>query len=164
MRVIAISVIILSAIVVFLQARFCLANDYGEWLDRCEAHRASVERILAEEDISTDYYYLMVAESKCTPEAESDKGAQGPWQLMPATARHYGCDDPHDLECATRAAAAYIRHLEDMFNDSFADVVIAYNMGGRNYKRMGATAEAKGLLWTVQRIKANDERTTDNQT
>ena len=112
MRVIAICVIFLSAIVVFLQARFCLANDYGEWLDRCEAHRASVERILTEEDISTDYYYLMVAESKCTPDAESDKGAQGPWQLMPATARHYGCDDPHDIECATRAAAGYIRHLE----------------------------------------------------
>lgn len=163
MRVIAISVIILSAIVVFLQARFCFGADYAEWLERCEDHRARVERILAEEDISTDYYYLMVAESKCTPDAESDKGAQGPWQLMPLTAKHYGCDDPHDIECATRAAAGYIRHLEAMFG-KFSDVIIAYNMGGRNYKRMGATAEAKGLLWTVQRIKANDERTTDNQT
>lgn len=155
MRVIAIGVIILSAIVVFLQARFCFANDYGEWLDRCEAHRASVERILAEEDISTDYYYLMVAESKCTPDAESDKGAQGPWQLMPSTARHYGCDDPHDIECATRAAAAYIRHLEGMFN-KFSDVIIAYNMGGHNYRKHGATAEAKDLLWRVRRIKKHD--------
>ena len=155
MRVIAISVIILSAIVVFLQARFCFGADYSEWLERCEDHRARVERILAEEDISTDYYYLMVAESRCTPDAKSDKGAQGPWQLMPSTARHYGCDNPHDIECATRAAAAYIRHLEGMFN-KFSDVIIAYNMGGRNYKRMGATAEAKSLLWRVRRIKADD--------
>lgn len=156
MRVIAICVIFLSALVVCLQARYCFGSDYSEWLDRCEDHRERVAQILAEEDVHADYYYLMVAESKCTPEAESDKGAQGPWQLMPATARHYGCDDPHDIECATRAAAAYIRHLEDMFNDSFADVVIAYNMGGRNYKRMGATAEAKSLLWRVRRIKKHD--------
>lgn len=153
---IAISVIILSAFVVCLQARYCFGADYSEWLELCEDHRKRVERILAEEDVHADYYYLMVAESKCTPEAVSDKGAQGPWQLMPATARHYGCDDPHDIECATRAAAAYIRHLEDMFNDSFADVVIAYNMGGRNYKRLVATAEAKSLLWRVRRIKADD--------
>lgn len=155
MRVIAISVIILSAIVIFLQARFCLANDYGEWLDRCEDHRARVERILEDEAISLDYYYLMVAESRCTPDAESDKGAQGPWQLMPATAKHYGCDNPHDIECATRAAAAYIRHLEAMFG-KFSDVIIAYNMGGRNYKRHGATAQARDLLFKVRRIKAND--------
>lgn len=155
MRVIAISVIILSAIVVFLQARFCLANDYSEWLERCEDHRARVERILAEEDVSTDYYYLMVAESKCTPDAESDKGAQGPWQLMPLTAKHYGCDNPHDLECATRAAAGYIRHLEDMFG-KFSDVIIAYNMGGHNYRKHGATAEARDLLWRVRRIKKHD--------
>lgn len=155
MRVIAIGVIILSAIVVFLQARSCFGADYSEWLERCEDHRARVERILAEEDVSTDYYYLMVAESKCTPDAESDKGAQGPWQLMPSTARHYGCDDPHDIECATRAAAAYIRHLEGMFN-KFSDVIIAYNMGGHNYRKHGATAEAKDLLWRVRRIKKHD--------
>ena len=155
MRVIAIFVIILSAVVVFLQAKYCLASDYEDWLDRCEPHRVQVERILADEDISLDYYYLMVAESRCTPDAESDKGAQGPWQLMPATAKHYGCDDPHDIECATRAAAAYIRHLEAMFG-KFSDVIIAYNMGGRNYKRYGATSQARDLLFKVRRIKEND--------
>ena len=147
--------LILSAVIVFLQAKYCLASDYEDWLDRCEPHRAQVERILAEEDVHEDYYYLMVAESRCTPKAESDKGAQGPWQLMPATAKHYGCDDPHDIECATRAAAAYIRHLEDMFG-KFSDVIIAYNMGGRNYKRHGATSQARDLLFKVRRIKAND--------
>ena len=155
MRVIAIFVIILSAVVVFLQAKYCLASDYEDWLNRCEPHRVQVERILADEDVSLDYYYLMVAESRCTPDAKSDKGAQGPWQLMPATSRHYGCDDPHDIECATHAAAAYIRHLEDMFG-KFSDVIIAYNMGGRNYKRHGATAQARDLLFKVRRIKAND--------
>lgn len=152
MRWLAIFVIILSAVVIFLESRYCFGADYSEWLARCKDHRARVERILDEENISTEYYYLMVAESKCTPDATSDKGAQGPWQLMPSTARHYGCTDPHDIECATRAAAAYIRHLEGMF-DSFSDVIIAYNMGGHNYQRIGATAEAKDLLWRVKKIK-----------
>lgn len=155
MKAIIVFELILSAVVVFFQAKYCLARDYEDWLNRCEPHRARVEQILAEEDVHEDYYYLMVAESRCAPDAESDKGAQGPWQLMPATSRHYGCDDPHDIDCATRAAAAYIRHLEDMFG-KFSDVIIAYNMGGRNYKRHGATAQARDLLYKVRRIKAND--------
>lgn len=155
MKAIIVFELILSAVVVFLQAKYCLASDFEDWLDRCEPHRTQVEQILADEAVSLDYYYLMVAESRCTPDAESDKGAQGPWQLMPATAKYYGCDDPHDIECATRAAAAYIRHLEAMFG-KFSDVIIAYNMGGRNYKRYGATSQARDLLFKVRRIKEND--------
>lgn len=155
MRGLAIFIIILSAIIIFFEARYCFGADYSEWLSKCEDYRAGVVDILISEGLSADYYYLMVAESKCTPAAVSSAGAQGPWQLMPSTARHYGCTDPHDIECATRAAAAYIRHLEGMF-ESFADVIIAYNMGGHNYQRLGASAEAKGLLWRVRLIKKHD--------
>jgi len=36
-------------------------------------------------------------ESKYRPKALSHAGAQGLMQLMPATARRFGCTDPHDL-------------------------------------------------------------------
>lgn len=147
MRALAIFVLILSAIIVFFQVRLCLGNE----LERCAQYREKVEAILESEAVSRNFYFLMVAESRCTDKAVSAKGAAGFWQLMPRTAKHYGCRDLHDLECATRAAARYIRHLQSDFK-SFEDVIIAYNMGGHNYRRTKATREALGLVWKVREL------------
>lgn len=148
---------------VFATIRIANAQEFNTWLDGCDSYRAKVEQILDEEHISRNYYYLMVAESRCTDKAVSVKGALGFWQLMPATAKHYGCRDLYNLECATRAAARYIRHLETVFN-RFDDVIAAYNMGGHNLKRHGKTRQALGLIYTVHRIMQADERRHhDNQ-
>ena len=128
-----------------------IAASCDRWCERCEEYRETVQITLINNGVSPDYYYLMVAESGCKENAQSAKGALGFWQLTGATARKYGCANPHDLGCATRAAALYIRHLERMF-DSFDAVIMAYNMGGHNLKRYGATREAKALAWTVKRI------------
>ena len=140
---------------VFSTTRMSYAHDYTSWLAACEPYRAHVERILDEERASRDYYYLMVAESRCTTRAVSRRGAMGFWQLLPKTSRDYGCPEPHDLDCATRAAARYLKHLEETFAH-FADVIAAYNMGGHNYRRHGRTREAAGLVYTVQRLMRAD--------
>ncbi len=148
---------------VFATIRIANAQEFNAWLDACDHYRASVEQILDEEHISRNYYYLMVAESRCTDKAVSAKGALGFWQLMPATAKTYGCTNSFDLECATRAAARYIRRLEAMFKH-FDDIIAAYNMGGHNLKRHGKTRQALGLIYTVHRIMQADERRHhDNQ-
>ena len=126
--------------------------DHASWLERCEPYRDTVQSILSAHGLSTDYYFLMVAESRCTPKARSSKGAQGFWQLTKATAKNYGCDDAHDLECATMAAARYLKHLERSFN-SFERVIMAYNLGGHNLIKYGPTSEAKGLAWKVKELK-----------
>lgn len=131
------------------------ARDYTEWLDVCAEYRDTVEDILRAEGVDTKFYYLMVAESRCM-DRDSDKGARGFWQMMPSTARAYGCDDLHDYECSTRAAAKYIRHLQDMFKYNFDDIVMGYNIGGRNYKRRGSTAESLALLDRVRSIMDAD--------
>lgn len=135
---------------VFATIRIANAQDVS-WLEGCEPYRATVMQILDDEGISRDYYFLMVAESRCKPHAVSRMGAQGFWQLMPSTAKHYGCRDLYNLECATHAAAHYIRHLQTSFK-SFEDVIAAYNMGGHNLKRYGRTREAVGLVITVHRL------------
>lgn len=126
--------------------------DHASWLERCEPYRGTVQSILSDHGLSTDYYYLMVAESRCTPKARSSKGAQGFWQLTNATAKHYGCNDANDLECATMAASRYLKHLERSF-DSFDRVIMAYNLGGHNLIKKGPTGEAKGLVWKVKELK-----------
>ena len=144
---------------------FCITSfrcAYADELKQCEQYRERVEVILKSEAVSIDYYYLMVAESRCTEKAVSEKGAAGFWQLMPGTLKHYGCDDAFDLECSTRAAARYLRHLHSVFG-TFDDVIIAYNMGGHNYKRNGATKQAKGLLFKVNSLKARSNNGRESE-
>lgn len=132
------------------------AQDYSVWLDKCKPYRETVEQILDSEGVSRDYYYLMVAESKCRDKAESKAGAEGFWQLMPRTAKSYGCKDAHDLQCATHAAAKYIKQLESRFR-TYEEVIIAYNMGGHNYQKHGKSGQALGLVYRVKQIRRADK-------
>lgn len=128
-------------------------------LSRCEPYRERVVAWLEEAGVPRSYYFLMVAESGCRDNATSRMGAIGFWQLMPSTARRFGCLDAHDLRCATLASAGYLRSLSRRF-DSEEGVVYGYNMGGTNYKRIGrATREARGLWATIRRLKRDYNRT-----
>ena len=131
--------------------------DKLQWLAQCAPYRTQVEAILSEEKVSLDYYFLLVAESKCTINAESSEGAKGFWQMVKSTAKHYGCSDPHDLESATRAAAAYIKHLQESFKN-FDDVIAAYNMGGHNLRKKGRSASAQKLVHAVKYLKKLDSK------
>lgn len=136
-------------------ATYASCRDFSSWLDACRPYRTHVESVLQAEGVDPQYYFLMVAESRCTANATSPKGARGFWQMMPATAKHYSCSDLDDLQCATRAAARYIKHLQSEFQ-SFDRVVMAWNMGGHNYARNGAGPEARGLLSRAKAIMAQD--------
>ena len=125
-------------------------------LARCEPFRPAVTQILRENGVSDRYYYLMVAESGCRAlDVRSRKGAVGFWQMMPATGKAHGCEDLEDLECATRAAASYLRDLSARFRGD--DIIAAYNMGGHNLARHGMTAEARGLIQAVRRLEKQDK-------
>lgn len=155
-KIIIIFILTLSIIIVLFECKVCFGRDYSSWLDACKPYRQTVESILSNEGVSTDYYYLMVAESRCKPSAKSHAGARGFWQLMPHTARTYGCNNPDDLECATKAAAKYLKALESRF-DTFQDVIAAWNMGGHNYKKNGISAQALGLVYRVKAIRRADK-------
>ena len=124
-------------------------------LARCEPFRPAVTKVLRENGVSERFYFLMVAESGCRAlDVRSRKGAVGFWQMMPATGKAHGCEDLEDLECATRAAASYLRDLSTRFRGD--DIIAAYNMGGRNFAKHGMTAEARGLIQTVRRLEKQD--------
>lgn len=151
---------LILSIILMMICGVCAAQDYQSWLERCDQYRAQVQSILESNGVSSDYYYLMVAESRCTGGARSSRGALGFWQLMKSTSMHYGCKDPQNLECATNAAAKYIKGLESRF-DSFDDVIIAYNMGGTNYKRrQKPTGEA---LWLAKKVRILMDLSVEDQ-
>lgn len=104
---------------------------------RVELLRPVVEPILRSHGVPADLVAVMVVESGGSALALSPKGARGPWQLMPGTARRYGLrvdqirDDRVDLFRATEAAAQYLHDLYARFGD-WKLALAAYNTGEIN--------------------------------
>jgi soluble lytic murein transglycosylase-like protein len=68
-------------------------------------------------------------ESKYKPRALSHAGAQGLMQLMPATARRFGCDHANDPTENVEAGTKYLSWLLKRFNGDITLALAGYNAG-----------------------------------
>jgi soluble lytic murein transglycosylase-like protein len=68
-------------------------------------------------------------ESKYVQHARSPVGAQGLMQLMPATARRFGCTDPHDPAENIAAGTKYLSWLLKRFDGNVQLALAGYNAG-----------------------------------
>src|SRR5215213_9167522 len=68
-------------------------------------------------------------ESKYKVRARYGVGAQGLMQLMPPTARRFGCTDPHDAAANIEAGTKYLRFLLKRFNGNVSLALAGYNAG-----------------------------------
>ena len=68
-------------------------------------------------------------ESKYDRNARSHAGAQGLMQLMPATAKRFGCDDPSDVEANVEAGTKYLGCLLKRFDGNVEFALAGYNAG-----------------------------------
>lgn len=140
--------------IIFMVILFPISAFADGRLDRCLPYKEEISSILESEGVSSDYFYLAVCESGCKIKTSS-KGARGFFQVIPATYRHHKPDDCSiedidDIECNTRAAARYIKHLQKRFKE-MSILVKAYNRGGTNLLRKGTTREADGLSYCVMK-------------
>ena len=68
-------------------------------------------------------------ESKYQRLAQSHAGAQGYMQLMPDTAKRFGCDDPNDPVTNIEAGTKYLSWLLKRFNGNVELALAGYNAG-----------------------------------
>ncbi len=68
-------------------------------------------------------------ESKYDVHAHSGAGAQGLMQLMPATARRFGCSDPGDVAANLQAGTKYLSWLIKRFDGNIELALAGYNAG-----------------------------------
>jgi soluble lytic murein transglycosylase-like protein len=68
-------------------------------------------------------------ESRYDPHARSHAGAQGLMQLMPATAKRFGCDNPDDPVENVTAGTKYLSWLLKRFSGNVELALAGYNAG-----------------------------------
>lgn len=80
-------------------------------------------------------------ESRHNPVAQSHAGARGLMQVMPATARRFGVQQPHhellDFETNVRVSAEYLKVLQGRFGNNLPLVLAAYNAGEGAVEKYG---------------------------
>lgn len=93
-----------------------------------------IDRIIFEvsEDQGIDPRFIHAViwqESKYDPRARSHAGAQGLMQLMPATAKRFGCEHPNDPEENITAGTRYLSWLLKRFSGNVELALAGYNAG-----------------------------------
>ncbi len=110
-------------------------------LRRSGRYRAMAEKIFKEEGVPLDIIWLAQVESVWIPQALSSASAKGIWQFIPSTGERFGLrqnvsiDERISPEKATRAAARYLKFLNNFFAGDWLLAMGAYNCGENGMDR-----------------------------
>ncbi|MFM0503967.1 lytic transglycosylase domain-containing protein [Paraburkholderia caffeinilytica] len=80
-------------------------------------------------------YAQEMVESRGKIGAVSPRGAMGPFQFMPDTAKQYGLDDPYNLHDSAAAAARMMGDLMRKYKGDIRKALAGYNWGAGNVDR-----------------------------
>ena len=94
---------------------------------------------------------VVASESSFNPKAVSAKGAQGLMQLMPATARSLGVEQPLHVEQNLDGGVRYLRSLIDRYGD-WSRAIAAYNAGPTAVDRYGGVPPYAETRQYVDRV------------
>ena len=122
-----------------------------------------IEAVLQQYGLPKELKYIAVIESNLSTAATSYKGAGGPWQFMPYTARDFGLkvnkyqDERRDYYKSTHAAARYLLILYRELHDWLL-VMAAYNGGIGRVNNAIKKSRSKNF-WNLQYYLPEESRT-----
>lgn len=123
-------------------------------LDRGQRYMPMIQNVFREEGVPLDLAYVPLVESAFKTNALSRASARGMWQFMLPTAQEHGLkqnwflDERSDPEKATRAAAQYLKTLNQMFDGDWHFALASYNAGPGRLQRAVRTSK-KTDYWEI---------------
>jgi membrane-bound lytic murein transglycosylase D len=128
----------------------------ARWLATTERFSGLMRGVLRAHGVPEELIYVAILESGFDPKVVSVKGAGGPWQFIPETAKGFGMkmddwvDERRDYEKSTIAAARYFSSLYSSFS-SWELALAGYNCGGG---AVNAAIKACGSvnLWEMDKM------------
>ncbi len=118
-------------------------------------HFAFIENVFKRSKVPKELKALAVIESAMHFDALSPVGARGAWQFMPATGRLLGLrvdnrvDERTDFYKSTKAAARYLKRINNMFNGDWLLTVAGYNWGPGNITKAINRSKGKSF-WDIK--------------
>ncbi len=131
------------------------------WPQGAEKLVPELKAQFAAEGVPTELVWLAEVESGFTGGARSPAGAVGMFQLMPATAKHFGLslwpwDQREQTKPAARAAAKYLHQLHGQFGD-WRLAIAAYNCGAGTVQKALTRYHAKSFARIAPHLPAETQ-------
>lgn len=136
------------------------------YLARSTRYEAIMKKVLRDNKLPEDLFYIALIESGFSSSALSHASAVGYWQFIRGTGKQYKLqinqlvDERRDPVLATQAAADYFRDLYSLFGSWYLSMA-AYNVGEGRVARAVRKYKTRDF-WELVRNKRALPRETDN--
>jgi soluble lytic murein transglycosylase-like protein len=138
-------------------------REQAQLTSQSQRIRAAIAKAAAKFDLPVNLIEAVVkAESAYQVDAQSAAGARGLMQLMPATAKELGVDDPFDIDQNIDGGARYLSRMLERFEGDIEKALSAYNAGPGTVDRYAGRVPYPETRAYVKRVLAYSHQLASN--